>query len=144
MTQENDNLTTIYTPTEAEQKILETLQSSESFNSITALCEKAGVVRDVWYDALKKQDFVAKLVENSKTLLYASFPSVITSVVKMAQRGSFAHQKMILEMLKVYQGSPLIDARTQNNIQVQLTPEQAEEKMIAYLERKGYEVKRKD
>lgn len=108
--------TEIYIPLEREAKILKSLESGKPFGTITALCEDAGITRDAWYDAVKKPDFVAHLINNNKSLLYASFPTIIKKIVEQANRGSYAHQKMILEMLQVYQGDkPTVNI--QNNIQ---------------------------
>lgn len=93
-----------YKPSVGENKILTCLSSEKEYGSISELCEDAGVDRSAWYDALKKEGFVGKILNEHQTVLYASFPGIMNKIAKQALRGSFAHQKMILEILKVYSG----------------------------------------
>ena len=52
---ENDK----YKPTPAEKKLLEVLLNAENVGkSVQELCNLAGVSRNKYYDAMKKQEFV--------------------------------------------------------------------------------------
>lgn len=124
-------------------KLLKCLEE-RPYDSISELCKDAGVVRNVYYDAVQSEDFVKLLFDNSSAGIYVAIPQIIDKVVNQAKKGSFAHQKMLLEMMKIYQGTPQV--AVQNNIQVnniQVTEEDKEKWAIKYLESNGYEVRKK-
>ncbi len=107
-------ITTVNNITPERRKLLETMQTG-SFDTITALCESAGVTRNVYYDALKSQDFVDTLFHESSGLVYAAIPEIMRDIIKKAKRGSLIHQQMLLEMVKLYGGNAPKVA-IQNNI----------------------------
>jgi len=110
----DSSVTTVNNITPERRKLLETMQTG-SFNSITALCKAAGVTRNVYYDALKSQDFVDTLFHESSGLVYAAIPEIIRDIVDKAKKGSLVHQQMLLEMVKLYGGNAPRVA-VQNNI----------------------------
>ena len=98
-------------------KVLELLDDGNSY-SITELCEKAGISRTTYYTYIQDDSFVKQLFHTSTGKIYAAIPDIMTRIIKQAKAGSFAHQKMLLEMMKIYQGVPQqqvnIDNRTVN------------------------------
>ena len=115
------NLTTVVDITPERKRLLNCLENSE-YGSVAELCRDAKVARDVYYDAVKSEEFVKILFDNSSAGIYTAIPQIITKIIKQAKAGSFVHQKMLLEMMKIYQGTPAvaIDARTQ----IIINPEQ--------------------
>ena len=109
--------TKLYKPTKERQRLLDVLDDGVSY-SVTDLCIKAGVTRTVYYDAIKDDNFVATLFHTTSGKIYAAMPAIMAKVVKQAEKGSFAHQKMLFEMMKIYQGVPT----HQTNIQVNVKP----------------------
>jgi len=99
-----------YTPTPAEEKlILQLLDPSSIGKSITEVCEAAEVVRDVYYDAKKKPEFVAYFKELSKSLITDQVAPIVNSLIKEAIGGSFQHQKLALEMAGMHTDTQNID-----------------------------------
>ena len=109
--------TKLYKPTKERQRLLDVLDDGVSY-SVTDLCIKAGVTRTVYYDAIKDDNFVATLFHTTSGKIYAAMPAIMAKVVKQAEKGSFAHQKMLFEMMKIYQGVP----QNQTNIQINVKP----------------------
>ncbi|OPZ94734.1 MAG: hypothetical protein BWY74_00345 [Firmicutes bacterium ADurb.Bin419] len=99
------------------RKLLETMQNG-SYDTITDLCNAAGVTRNVYYDALRSKQFVDTLFHESSGSIYAAIPDIMKDITKKAKRGSFAHQQMILEMVKLY-GDNKPQVAIQNNISFQ-------------------------
>jgi len=95
------------TLTDERKKLLKALDEG-TYESITELCQVAGVSRDLYYDAIKDEQFVAALFQTTSGKIYKSIPKIMDKVVQQAERGSFAHQKMLFEMLKIYQGTPQV------------------------------------
>lgn len=92
-------------------KVLELLDDGNSY-TITELCEKAGISRTTYYTYIQDDDFVKQLFTTSTGKIYAAIPDIMNRVIKQAKLGSFAHQKMLFEMMKIYQGAPQVDARS--------------------------------
>jgi len=107
-------LTIIDSFTPERQRLLEVLRSGD-VTSITALCEQAKTTRQTYYNAINDEQFVKALFQDSTGLIYASIPDIISKIVKQARCGSFVHQKMLLEMVKLYQGVVPV-TNIQNNI----------------------------
>lgn len=109
-------MTNLPTLSDERKKLLAALDEG-AYDSITDLCERAGVSRDLYYDAIKDEQFVATLFQTTSGKIYKSIPKIMDKVVLQAEKGSFAHQKMLFEMLKIYQGTPqvAIQQNTVNN-----------------------------
>lgn len=101
--------------TPERQRLLEKLDEG-MYDSITDLCAAAKVDRGTYYDAIKDEGFVALLFQTTSGKIYKSIPKIMDKVVQQAEKGSFAHQKMLFEMMKIYQGQPTV--AVQQNIQV--------------------------
>ena len=99
------------------RRLLEVLDDGNSY-SVTELCERANVNRNTYYEALKSDDFIAQLFHTSTGKIYVAIPDIVSKIVEQAKRGSFAHQKLLLEMMRLYQGVP----QQQTNIQLNVTP----------------------
>ena len=115
MSENTDILATNGNITPERRRILDCLQK-KPYNSITDLCKDANVVRNVYYDAIQSEDFVKVLFDNSSAGIYVAIPSIINKIIEQAKDGSFIHQKMLLEMMKIYQGTPQNQTNIQNNI----------------------------
>ena len=124
-----ETLTTTGNITPERLKILKCLEE-KPYDSISDLCKDAGVVRNVYYDAIQSEDFVKMLFDNSSAGIYVAIPQILDKIIRQAKNGSFLHQKMLLEMMKIYQGTPAvaIQQNIQNNYQV--TPEEVKEGWI--------------
>lgn len=101
----------------ARKKLLDCLENN-TYDSIVELCNDAGVDRSVYYDAIKSDEFVKLLFDNSTAGIYVAIPKILDKIIKQAKTGSFVHQKMLLEMMKIYQGTP----QQQTNVQVNVIP----------------------
>lgn len=94
---------TEYEPTEKEKNLLEVLMNPENrMKSITDICKLAKCTRPVYYEAFAKPGFVSLYNKQSVDLVKQNVASVINTFVREAQRGSFQHGKVILEMAGVY------------------------------------------
>lgn len=94
---------TQYEPTEKEKNLLEVLLNPENrMKSITDICKLAKCTRPVYYEAFAKPEFVEIYNKQSVDLVKQNVASVINTFVREAQRGSFQHGKVILEMAGVY------------------------------------------
>jgi len=86
---------TEYNPTKSEQKLLEVLMNpANRMKSATDVCQIAGISRETYYAAFYK-DMSLKVVK-------AAVAPVINAFVREAQRGSFQHGKILLEMADMY------------------------------------------
>lgn len=108
-------VTALNTFSPERQGLLAILDDGNSYN-VTELCEQAGVSRKAYYDAIQDEAFVKQLFQTTSGKVYKSIPKIMDKVVQQAERGSFAHQKMLFEMMKIYQGTPTV--AIQNNTQV--------------------------
>ena len=114
MTETKQEMATNGNITPERLRILECLEK-QPYGSITELCKDARVVRNVYYDAIQSEDFVKLLFNNSSAGIYVAIPQIIDKIVDQAKKGSFVHQKMLLEMMKIYQGQQPV-TNIQNNI----------------------------
>ncbi len=111
-------LTAIDSFTPERQRLLRVLQEG-TITSISDLCEQAKVTRQTYYNAINDEQFVKAMFQDSTGLIYASIPEIMNRILKQAKNGSFVHQKMLLEMVKLYQGTPQQQTNIQNNITFQ-------------------------
>lgn len=94
---------TDYRPTEKEKNMLEALLNPENrMKSVTDICRIAKCDRKTYYNAFTKPGFVELYKKKSAELAEQSISSVVNAFIKQAQRGSFQHGKLILEMAGVY------------------------------------------
>lgn len=94
---------TEYEPTEKEKNLLEVLLNPENrMKSITDICKLAKCTRPVYYEAFAKPGFVSIYNKQSVDLVKQNVASVLNTFIREAQRGSFQHGKVILEMAGVY------------------------------------------
>ena len=70
--------------------------------SITDICKLAKCTRPVYYEAFAKPGFVEIHNKYSVDLVKQSVSSVLNTFIREAQRGSFQHGKVILEMAGLY------------------------------------------
>ena len=108
---------TKYKPTEKEKILLEILINPDyRMKSITDICKAAKCSRDVYYKAFAKTEFVELYKELSESLVKQSIAPVINAFVREAQRGSFQHGKVLLEMAGLYNKKDDDDTKTINLI----------------------------
>jgi len=89
--------------TEKEKSLLEVLINPENrMKSITDICKLAKCTRPVYYEAFSKPEFVEIYKQYSVDLVKQSVASIINTFVREAQRGSFQHGKVLLEMAGLY------------------------------------------
>src|SRR5699024_4956498 len=94
---------TEYKPTEKEKALLEVLINPENrMKSITDICKLAKCSRPIYYEAFSKPGFVEIYKQYSIDMVKQSVASVLNTFIKEAQRGSFQHGKVLLEMAGVY------------------------------------------
>jgi len=94
---------TEYKPTLCEQKLLEVLlDPNNRLKSVTDICKTVECSRTTYYEAFAKPEFVELVKEKSKGLATKHVAQVMNAFVKEAQRGSFQHGKVILEMADIY------------------------------------------
>ncbi len=95
----------IYTPTEAEKRILEVCIDPETFTlNITQRCEKANVSRETWYKTMKKQDFIKMLNQMLMDNLRGKIGDVINATYKyaIADSRNTADRKILMTMTGIY------------------------------------------
>lgn len=106
---------TKYKPTEKEKILLEILINPDyRMKSITDICKAAKCSRDVYYKAFAKTEFVELYKELSESLVKQSIAPVINAFIREAQRGSFNHGKVLLEMAGLYNKKDDDDTKTIN------------------------------
>lgn len=89
--------------TKSEQTLLETLLNPENrIKSVTDICKIAKIDRATYYRAFAKPEFVEIYNKRSVDLVKQSVASVLNTFVREAQRGSFQHGKVVLEMAGMY------------------------------------------
>lgn len=90
---------TKYEPTEKEKALLEILINPDyRMKSITDICKAAKCSRFTYYEAFSKPEFVEEYNRRSADLVRQSVGAVINTFIREAQRGSFQHGKVLLEM----------------------------------------------
>jgi hypothetical protein len=100
-----DNLQnfTEYKLTDKEKNLLEVLLNPENrMKSITDICKLAKCSRPVYYEAFSKPGFVEIYKKRSMDMVKQSIASVLNTFIREAQRGSFQHGKILLEMAGMY------------------------------------------
>ena len=106
---------TKYKPTEKEKNLLEILINPDyRMKSITDICKAAKCSRNTYYDAFAKEEFVKIYKEMSESLVKQAIAPVINAFVREAQRGSFNHGKVLLEMAGLYNKKDDDDNKTIN------------------------------
>lgn len=99
----NKQNSTNYEPTEKEKNLLEVLINPDyRMKSITDICKAAKCSRNIYYDAFAKPEFVEIYKKRSVDMVKQSIASVINTFIREAQRGSFQHGKVLLEMAGIY------------------------------------------
>lgn len=94
---------TIYEPTEKEKNLLEVLLNPENrMKSISDICKLANCSRPIYYEAFAKSGFNELYKSKAQELIKQSVVPVVNTFVREAQRGSFQHGKVILEMAGLY------------------------------------------
>lgn len=89
--------------TNAENSLLEALLNPENrMKSVTEICKLAKIERVTYYRAFQKPEFVEIYKSRSVDLVKQNVASVLNTFVREAQRGSFQHGKVILEMAGLY------------------------------------------
>lgn len=93
-----------YTPTVAEQRLLETLSNPENTGkSITELCNLANVSRNKYYDAMDKQGFKDLKTELIMANLEGKIGDVINASYKYAlEEKGHQDRKMLLQMAGIH------------------------------------------
>lgn len=94
---------TEYKLTEKEKNLLEVLLNPENrMKSITDICKLAKCSRPIYYEAFSKPGFVEIYKQRSMELIKQSIAPVLNTFIREAQRGSFQHGKVLLEMAGIY------------------------------------------
>lgn len=94
---------TKYELTEKEKALLEVLINPDyRMKSITDICKIAKCSRSTYYEAFSKPHFVEIYKQQSMDMVKQSVASVLNTFVREAQRGSFQHGKVLLEMAGIY------------------------------------------
>ena len=103
MKQNATDLEIVQCLTNAEQNLLEALLNPENrMKSVADICKAAKVDRSTYYRAFQKPEFVVIYNKQSLDLVKHNVASVLNTFVREAQRGSFQHGKVILEMAGLY------------------------------------------
>jgi hypothetical protein len=77
--------------------------------SIVELCKTAGVSRDIYYDAIKKPEFMKLYQETVISVIKNESYPLIKAGLREAKRGSFQHWKVLLEMAGLYTEKQIVD-----------------------------------
>jgi hypothetical protein len=94
---------TKYEPTEKEKNLLEVLINPENrMKSITDICKLAKCSRTIYYEAFDKPEFIEIYKQQSTDLVRQNIAPILNAFIKQAQRGSFQHGKILLEMAGMY------------------------------------------
>ena len=89
--------------TKAEEILLEVLLNPENrMKSVTDICKIAKIERMTYYRAFAKPEFVDMYNKRSVDLVKQSVAPIINTFVREAQRGSFQHGKILLDMAGMY------------------------------------------
>ncbi len=114
-----------YNPTKAEQALLDTLLNPENrMKSVTDVCKVAKIDRVTYYRAFAKSEFVALYQWRSMDLIRQHVAPVINAFIREAQRGSFQHGKVLLEMAGVYTDKLELSGQVTSNPFAGLTTEE--------------------
>jgi len=90
--------------TDAGEKLLEVMKIPElRMQSVTKICEHAGISRDSYYRLFRSPDFVQKYSELCKDVLLSFAMPASMALGRQAELGDPSCIKMILEMSGIYQ-----------------------------------------
>lgn len=93
-----------YIPTPAEKKLIENLVNPENYGkSITDICSLSDCSRTVYYDAIKKSEFIDYLNKLTIEVLKSKVNDVIAATYKFAttEKRNSQDRMMLLKMTKV-------------------------------------------
>jgi hypothetical protein len=94
---------TEYTPTAQEKKLLEALLNPDlRSKKVKVICDKIKIDRNVYYRAMKKEGFRDLLNREAKAIVGETVIPIINAFRKEAEKGSFWHGKILLEMAGMY------------------------------------------
>ena len=103
--------------TKAEHSILEAMLNPENrMKNVADICKIAKVDRSTYYRAFQKPYFIEIYKELSESLVKQSIAPLINTFIREAQRGSFQHGKVLLEMAGLYNKKDDDDTKTINII----------------------------
>ena len=108
-----------FLPTPAEQRLIEQLVNPENMGkTITEICSKAGVVRDVYYDALKKEGFYEFLNKTIIECIKSRIGDVLNACFKYATNNAknTADRRMLLEMAGMYKETKVVENKNTDNL----------------------------
>lgn len=125
---------TDYQPNPKEKLLLEVLLNPEyRLKTITAICNKAGVERNIYYRAMEKPKFVEYYKNESKRLVDNKIAPIINTFIEQATRfGSYNHGKVLLEMAGMYSEKKKVEhsgEMTTNVNNVSMTDEELDKKI---------------
>lgn len=105
----------------SEEKLIEVLTNPENrMKSITDICKIAKISRTTYYESFSKKYFRDEYNKRSKELVKQSVGSVINTFIKEAQRGSFQHGKVLLEMANMYTEKVESNNKNDSTIRIKL------------------------
>jgi hypothetical protein len=82
----------------AEKKLLRKIGNAKGGESVTEICEGAGVDRRIYYRMLEDPEFKALLPEAIDHLLGEQLIPVVHSVIKRAIEGSAKHSELVFKL----------------------------------------------
>ncbi len=94
--------------------------------SITDICKAAKCSRNIYYDAFAKPEFVELYKQYSNDLVKQSVAPVINAFIREAQRGSFNHGKMLLEMAGMYTDKSEVEIKSLPQIVLKRSGDESE------------------
>jgi len=107
---------TEYTLTLKEEALIEVLTNPEHrMKSVTDICKIANCTRTTYYEAFSKPGFVEIYKKRSMDLVKQCVAPVLNTFIREAQRGSFQHGKVLLEMADIYTEKQQVDVGNKNN-----------------------------
>jgi hypothetical protein len=109
-----------YIPTPAEYKLIEILVNPEHYGkSITDICELAGICRNVYYEAIKKPEFIDYLNKITIEVLKSKINDVITATFKYAttEKRNSQDRITLLKMAKVLKDEQNINVSTDQKLE---------------------------
>jgi len=99
-----------YEPTPAELRLLVVLEDLNNIGkSVTDISKLADISRNHYYKTMKKPEFANLLNNSAIQNMRARLAKVNESFIKEAEQGSFAHQKLLFEMVNLYTPKQKID-----------------------------------
>jgi predicted DNA-binding transcriptional regulator AlpA len=112
-----------YYPTPAEIKLLEVLLLPDNAKlNVTEKCNLAGISRTLYYELMKKPEFMRLCKDTALDLVKSEIMSLMQIGIKEAKDGSFQHWKILLEMIGMH--------TDKQDLQVNMTFEQLLKKAL--------------